>query len=173
MKKLFCILLSLLLLAGCAALAEGAAILNPNGYDLLKITDVFTNDDSEMGEGDVEIPHAESLTLQGAFGAITYPTLDDTASEGESEGMEMAGFAPEDTVCLTLAENCELWMPEDLLNPVENIRIDDLQAWYDAANVQMADYLAEDEGSYSFYATFEMNDDGELTKLEYCYFDWN
>lgn len=173
MKKVLCVMLSLLVLAGCTATAEGSAILNPNGYDLLMVTDIFTNDDSEAGESGEEGARAESLTLQGVFGAISYPTIDDSVSEGESEGMTMVGFDPEDTVSLTLAANGELWMPKDMLNPVENEKIDDLQAWYDAAQAQMADYLAEGQSSYSFYAQFEMNDDGELTKLEYCYFDWN
>ncbi len=170
MKKVLCMALALLLLAGNAAWAEGAAILNPNGYDLLEVTDVYTNDDSEIGPDGEEIPHAESLTLQGVFGTVQYPPAD-APRDYENDGMEWIGFDPEETVCLTLAPGCEIWMPEDMLNPVENVRVDDLQAWYDAANAQMADYLSEDESSFTFYADFVMNDDGELTKIEYRYFE--
>ena len=172
MKRAFCVLLSLLLLAGCSATAEGAAILNPNGYDLLKVTDVFISGDSELDEDGNYLQQPEALVIQGSFGTILYPPAD-VERAYENDGMELVGFAPEDTVCLSLAANCEIWMPKDLLNAVENAKIDDLQAWYDAAKVQMADYLAPDEGSYSFYAQFEMDGDGDLTKIEYCYFDWN
>ena len=172
MKKILCALLSLMLCMGCAA-ADGAAIVNPDGYEFLRVTDIFTNDDSEIGENGEEIPHAESLTVQGVFGAFKYPSADDTAPAGESEGMETLGFDPENTVSLTLAADCEILMPADLTNPVENVSIDDLQAWYDAANERVKADLAEGESRYAFYATFEMNDEGELTKLEYCYFEWN
>ena len=170
MKKAFCLLISLFLLVGCTALGEGAAILNPNGYDLLQVTDIYTNDDSEYVENGNQTPSAASLTIQGSFGSITFPSGEVTGAY-EYERLDQAGFDPEETVCLTLAEGCEIWMPADPLYPTENVKVDDLQAWYDAANVLLAEYLAEGESSLSFYAAFEMNDDGELTKIEYCYYD--
>lgn len=172
MKKILCVLTAILLLASSAAFAEEEP-LYPEGYNLLKIVDIFTNNDSETGED------VENLLLQATLGALGTDTTEDAALDSEAEDedgfdpeTELIGFDMDDVYTFGLAEGCEILLPADPLDPTEIVQIDDLQAWYDKANEIMADYFDEGQTSYEFYATFEVNDVGDLTKLEYLYFDW-
>lgn len=149
MKKLISLISVLALLLCCAAaVAEETEDMrefyNPEGYDMLFVSDIFT------GEG-------ESQIVQGCFG-----TVDMTNGEDQ---MEYVGFDRENVFSLVFAEGAVIEMPDDLMNPVENLPIatfDDLDAWFDGF---MEAYPYEE----GFYATFEMNEEGELTSLSYCY----
>lgn len=169
MRKLLASFLALMLcVAPVAALgAEDAndylASINPNGYDMLMITDIFTNEDSELYDDEAEAP-AASLTVQGCFGTVDM-------SQGE-DAAENVGFDSDDVYSFGLAEDCEMLMPADIMNPVENVRIEDLQAWYDGAKAALQ-FDETSEEAYVFYAYYEMNQDGNLTRLEYVYFPWN
>ncbi len=156
MKKFLCLLTVLLLALPCVSVAESDAESNP--FDLLLVTDIFTNDDAEM-DADGNYPdHVEpSLTVQGCFGTI--------GGEIECE-YESQGFDLNDIRAFGLAEGCVLLLPLDLMNPVEVSPVTDLQAWYDAAQ---ADYAEFGDGPYTFYALYELDDDGNLLRLEYCY----
>ncbi|MDD3409821.1 MAG: hypothetical protein PHY12_03335 [Eubacteriales bacterium] len=181
MKKLLCLLTAAVLLACSAAFAEEEP-LYPEGYNLLLVTDVFPSGDDELYEEktEEELSNAPERTLlQGTFGALSAAPATDAAQESElapeadpAAASELIGFDKSDIHTFWVAENCVILLPKDPLDPTEIVQIDDLQAWYDHANEVMADYFDEGQGSYEFYATFEMNDEGDLTKLEYQYFDW-
>lgn len=149
MKKLFSLISVLALLICCVtAVAEETEDMrdfyNPQGYDLLFVSDVF------IGEGEDQI-------VQGCFG-----TIDMTNGEDQ---MEFIGFDREEICSFAFAEGAVIEMPEDLMNPVENSPIatfEDLDAWFDG-------FMEAYPDAEGFYATFEMNADGELTALSYCY----
>lgn len=180
MRKLLAIILSLVLCAApVAALGAERAVkttndylasINPNGFDMLLVTDIFTNDDAEYDDDEDDKDDQQDdeplddTSVQGCFG-----TVDMSLGEAEHQNM---GFDQTDIRTFGLDDHCELLMPADIMNPVENVRITDLQAWYDDAKAA----LQYDEGStdaYSFYAFYQMDEDGELTRLEYVYFPWN
>ena len=150
MKKAICLLLAMLLLCTCA-LAEGyegptaaAMQLNPNGYDRIMVTDIFSNTDEGINSG---------ICVQGCFGTI--------GLENEAEP-EFVGFDPEETVTLGLAEGCMIFMPEDVLNPVSNVLVEDLEAWY----------ALYGQGN-TFYAEFEIDENGNLAYLAFIYYSFN
>lgn len=154
MKKLLVILIAALTLFGAAHAERPQSTRPPEEYNMILVTDIFTNTDAEAGEkGD--FPETEpQLTLQGTFGTIDM-------SHGEWD-MEFIGFDLKEVYSFSLADDCVLLMPADLANPVENALCKDLQAWYDAACKKLFD-------NFYFYAYYKLNDKDELTRLEYVY----
>ena len=158
-KRLFAAALMLLVLclaAGCEKVpAEPAAqpeqedmrlVYNPEGYEVLYVTDVFTGEEGLQA-------------VQGTFGKVDM-------EEGEDD-IGFIGFDPEKTVTLTLAEGAVIEMPEDVLSPMENSPLssfEELEAWFDGFLGEVGDW-----GIDGFHAIFEMNEAGELTSLEYLY----
>ena len=154
MKKLLVILIAALTLFGAAHAERPQSTRPPEEYNMILVTDIFTNTDAEADEkGD--FPETEpQLTLQGTFGTIDM-------SHGEWD-MEFIGFNLKDVYSFSLAVDCVLLMPADLTNPAENARCKDLQKWYDEACEKLFDH-------FYFYAYYTLNDKDELTRLEYVY----
>ena len=154
MKKLLAILIAALTLFGAALAEKPQSTRPPEEYNMILVTDIFTNTDAEADEEGDASEAAPRLTLQGTFGTIDM-------SHGEWD-MEFIGFDLKQTYSFSLAEDCELLLPADLMNPVENAPCKDLQAWYDAAREKLFD-------NFYFYAYYKLNDRDELTRLEYVY----
>lgn len=141
--------------------------INPHGYKLLHITDVFTPD-PELDENDEPIESEEGPVIQCSFGDIDLTDESDPQfigfeREGQDDGSDEEEKDPFDgeTFTLGLSPDCELLLPTDFENPTENheVAIEDFEDW--------AAELSEIKGGIDFYATFEMDDDGNITKLEY------
>lgn len=113
---------------------------NPDGYDLLRVTNVFTGDDG--------LPR-----IQASFGYI-------------GENGEFVVAEDESSYLLTVLPECTLMLPEDFDNPIQNIQFPaSLEQWYSKARAAWAL-----EGSLlDFYAAFEMNEAAEITRLAYVY----
>lgn len=148
MKKLISLIAVLVMLFTCAAVAEESEDMrnfyNPEGYDMLYVSDIFT------GEGENQI-------VQACFGTINM--------ENGEDQMEFVGFDEENVCSLVFADGAVIEMPEDLTNPVVNSQLtsfDGLEAWF-------AGFKAKYSETAGFYAIFEMNEEGELTSLSYCY----
>ncbi|MEG2702902.1 MAG: hypothetical protein RSA65_09815 [Clostridia bacterium] len=143
-------------LAGAEAAPDVSEYVASNGYDLLYVTDIFINEDSE-----VDAAVDKVVYVQGCFGTIDM-------SKGEAEAANI-GFDENDTFTLSLAKDCVVLMPKDWTNPVENVQIDDPQLWCEALMEAAAKASFEKPDGLDFYATFEFNEAGELTKLTYDY----
>ncbi|MBO2516022.1 MAG: hypothetical protein CW338_01925 [Clostridiales bacterium] len=147
MKKAICLLAALMLLCSCALAevvyngpTEAAMQLNPNGYDRLRVVDIFSNTDEGIDSG---------VCVQGCFGTIN---MDDELDP------DFIGFDYGDIRVMGLADNCEIWMPADVMNPVENVRVEDLEGWF------------SDFGRNEFYAEFEIDEAGDLVYLAFIYY---
>lgn len=117
------------------------------GDEFLHVTDIFVPDG-----GDAPV-------VQGCFGNIDF-------SNGEWD-MEFVGFDPEETYTLALADGAVLEMAEDPTNPITNVVVEDLSAWYEGYK---AAFLNGDESAEAgFYATYELDEDGNLARLSYVY----
>ncbi|MEG0865179.1 MAG: hypothetical protein RSE58_12175 [Clostridia bacterium] len=166
MKKWIAMAAVLLLVFSCVSVyAETVTDIKEftasNKFDLLLATDVFINDDAEMDDkGNLpETIEKGAVCIQGCFGSIDM-------SKSEAEPF-VTGFDPENIFSMTLAKDCVVLMPKDWTNPVENMAIEDPASWCEAI---MAETDPDKRAVYlPFYASFEFNDNGELTKLEYCY----
>lgn len=159
MKKVLA-LMAVLLLIVPAALAEPVSDINPEGYDQLLVLDIFKNADAEPDEnGDFPEDVPTQVVVQGCFGSIDL-------SQGDHEP-EFMGFDQSENGIHSfgLAENCEVLMPIDIMNPVDNAPCEDLAEWF--MNVR------DTWEDFDFYAKFELNEDGDLTKLEYVYYPFN
>ena len=146
--------------------------INPHGYKLLHITDVFTPD-PETDEENNPVEGESLPVVQGSFGDIDMTDESDPqfiGFEKEAEGdedEESNDSYDGETFTLGLAPDCELLLPTDFENPTENSKVDikDFEAW--------AAKLSEVKGGIDFYATFEMDDDANITKLEYFWTPWD
>ena len=154
MKKLLVILIAALTLFGAAHAEKPQSTRPPEEYNMILVTDIFTNTGAEAAEDGKFSETEPQLTLQGTFGTIDM-------SHGEWD-MEFIGFDLKEVYSFSLADDCVLLMPADLANPVENAPCKDLQAWYDAACKKLFD-------NFYFYAYYKLNDKDELTRLEYVY----
>lgn len=141
--------------------------INPHGYKLIHITDVFTPD-PELDENDEPIDTEEGPVIQCSFGDIDLTDESDPQFIGfEKEGQddendeENEDSFDGETFTLGLSPECELLLPTDFENPTENhkVAIEDFEDW--------TAKLSEVKGGIDFYATFEMDDDGTIKKLEY------
>ena len=164
MKKLLCLLILLTLTVSATAMGEENLqdYLTQNGYDMLLISDVFTNTDSEADENGDYADAAPTLILQGCFGKLDY---------SENEDGLYVGFDCEngsEVYALGLAENCVLLLPKDVTNPDENVEVTDLQAWYDQAKeaLELTTNLTQ-SGTLYVYVKVELNDMDELTRIEF------
>ena len=155
MRKSVALLLALLLALPLGALGEN--ILNPDGYGLLYVTDMFITEDSEADENGDFPPAVQELIVQAAFGDVT----------GEADETELVGFDDEAVCALGVAEGCAFLLPADLNNPVENAPCANPAKWFADASTW---YVAMAEDSFGFFATFELDANGDLTRLEYAYF---
>lgn len=149
MKKVLCLLAALVMVLTftCAVAeevpAEDAVMMNPNGYPLIKVIDIFSNTDEGIESG---------VTVQACFGSFEW--------EDESD-VTTLGFDVQDVWAIGLADDCVIFMPDDVMNPVSNVMIDDLEAWYEQ-------YKEMTGGE--FYAEFEFNENGEFVYLAFVYF---
>jgi len=116
--------------------------LNPYGYDLFLVTDLYCPDTSGM------------LAVEGAFGEMA-PFMTDL-------GVHLIGFDTENPKSVILAEDCRFLVPASLDDPDTLVEVEDFNAWYEAASELLG-------FRYPFYAKFEMNTDGAFTDLEYFY----
>ncbi len=155
MKKVLALLTALLLMVP-AALAAPVSPVNPEGYDRLLVLDIFSNDDAELDEnGDFPEVVTPEVTVQGCFGSIDLSQGEDAP---QFQGFDESG---DGVYALGLAENCEILMPTDMMDPVENAPCEDLVAWFLK--------VREERDDFTFYASFELDENGDLTKLEYEY----
>lgn len=152
MKKIFSLLLAVALLCtftfACAEKEDMRAFYNPNAYTLLKVVDAFVDDGGDY-------------VVQGCFGDAT--PLED--GETEYDG-GWVGFDDELVFALVLDKDAEIEMPASIYEIEDNVpaTIDDLIAF-----VQQ---LHDEQITVNFYCEFEMNEDGVLTKLVYCFFPY-
>ena len=116
--------------------------LNPYGYDLFLIQDLYSPDTSG------------ALMLEGAFGEMA-PYMTDT-------GVVLIGFDTENPKGVMLDEDCRFLVPVSLDDLDNIVEVEDFNAWYEAASELLG-------FRYSFYAKFEMNKDGAFTQIEYFY----
>ena len=137
LKKTFCLMLAVMLLAcSCAFAGEEEAA----AYDRFYVTAVI-------------IDEAGNAVLTGTLGAI------DLTNEAEPG---FFGFGPEDEVSFPLAEGCEIWVPEDVMNAGENTLCGDIAAWFAGA-----------DAAQPFYAEFAVDESGALIYLAYIYYPFN
>lgn len=167
MKKLIAIIGVLVLTLACASAGAEATYdaheyVLATGYDLLYVTDIFSNDDAEMDEnGDFLGGDNNGVFVQGCFGTVDM-------SQGEANAVDI-GFDSDQVFTMSLAEGCVVLMPKDWSNPVENVVIDDPQSWCEAFMEASADGSPDAVYPRDFYALFELNDNSDLIRLEYCY----
>lgn len=162
MKRLTCLLAAALLFLAPCALADIALEINPEGYPLIEIYDIYTPEDL-VPEGEVAL-----TVVQGCFGEVD-------ASKGEAD-MELIGFDEADVYTLEMTRDCVVLMPNDFMNLVENVPCDDPVAWFRDFSEKYYDIVGRDtldeDGErivYTALANFEMDEDGRITRLEYCY----
>lgn len=150
MKKFFSLLLAIMLLfaVACAETATEAedmrAFYNPENYTLLRVTDAFLMDDG-------------AYVVQGRFGDIDL--TDDT-------NPVWLGFDKDFVCTLAIAPDAVIEMPESIYSIEDNVPAthDDVIAFVEA--------MREDTGNVDFYCEFEMNEDGVLTMLAYCFYPY-
>lgn len=142
MKKFLCLLLmSLLLVSACFAESEDMReFYNPENYPLLKVTDAFVTDDGQY-------------VVQGSFGDIDYT---------EEWDAKWYGFDEEKVFTLVIADNAEIEMPTSIYDE------DNVPAT-PADVVAYCDEMRAEGYEVYFYSEFELDRDGKLTKLCYCY----
>ena len=151
MKKMTILVLTLTLILtlGMAAVnAEEAPEAQEIPYDLVEVESVGTMD---MEEGVDKLIYC----IDGRLGRIDY-------SEGEAERVYL-GFAEEDFVRMIIADDAQIFVPTDMMDPVENQPLESPEAFCD-----WVDALAE-EFRYMLHFRFELNENDEAIKLEYNY----
>ncbi|MDO4546757.1 MAG: hypothetical protein Q4D04_01525 [Clostridia bacterium] len=145
-----------LLIALCLSLAQASSADGvydiPEQYDILYVTDIFTLGDAEPGYEDE--PQVSQLVVQGCFGTIVSLESDD--------GPVMDGFDENDVYSLSVSEKCVFLMPTDVEEILDNESVDDIEEWYNS-------FYKEKAMGEEFYAYYELDDEGELTFLEYVY----
>lgn len=147
MKKFAALLLAVALLftVACVHAEDMRAFYNPNNYPLLRVTDAFMAEDDSC------------CLVQGTFGDI------DTTVEWDAEWI---GFDKENTFTLVLADDAVIEMPADIYSIEDNVPADC------AAVIAFADANREEFNNVDFYCEFEMNEEGVLTKLVYCFYPY-
>lgn len=146
MKKLVSLFLiaAMLFTFACAETEDMRTFYNPNNYGLLMVTDAFIAEDGDY-------------VVQGCFGEI------DMSDELDAKWI---GFDEESVFTLMIDENAVIEMPVSNYSIEENVPAD-----RDAV-IAFANEMREALNDVSFYCEFEMNEDGVLTKLIYCYYPY-
>lgn len=152
MKKGFSLLLAVALLCtftlACAETEDKRAFYNPNEYTLLQVFDAFQMEDDDY-------------VVQACFGDAAM--LEDWETEADGGWL---GFDEELVFSLALAKDAVIEMPASLSTIEENVPAthEDLIAF--------VNQMREEQGYVEFYCEFEMNEEGLLTKLAYCFFPY-
>lgn len=152
MKRIISLLLAFALLCtftfACAETEDKRTFYNPNEYTLLKVVDAFIDDGGDY-------------VVQGCFGDAV--PLED--GETEYDG-SWVGFDDELVFALVLDKEAVIEMPASIYEIEDNVpaTIDDLIAF-----VQQ---LYDEQITVDLKCEFEMNEDGVLTKLVYCFFPY-
>lgn len=124
-----------------AAVATAETVEQPE-YPLLYVSDIYLTEDEDL---------PEEMVVQACFGAI------DTTVEAEPV---FIGFDSNEIHSFGVAENCVFLVPEDPTNEASDlVPTDDVLSWFE-------DTMMHAE----FYATYKLNEAGDLTELSYCYF---
>lgn len=152
MKKFLSLLLAVALFCiftfAHAESEDMRAFYNPNEYTLLKVVDAFHMDDGDY-------------VVQGCFGDAA--PLEDW--QDESDG-SWVGFDNEQVFTLVLDKDAVIEIPASLDTIEDNVPAthEDLMAF--------VNQMREELNNVDFYCEFEMNEDGVLTKLVYCFFPY-
>ena len=156
MKKLVCLVFSLLFAFGCTfALAEGNAAetvsaMNPESYPYFYV----------MGISKAETQTSPVIVVNGCFGDFLL-----NEDDGEAD-LDVFGFDEENPVELKLSDDCVVLMPMDFDdNIVVNLPCEDILQWFAAQNEGK-------EEPFTFYAVLTLDEANQVTKLEYQYFPW-
>ena len=156
MKKLFGLVLSLLLALGCTvAPAQGgdagkALALNPENYPYFYV----------MGISQAQADASSAIVVNGCFGDFQLSDAD-----GEAD-LDVSGFDEENPVELSLAEDCVVLMPVDLNeNVITNLPCQDILQWF-------AEQSGGEAEPFTFYAVITLDETNQVTQLAYQYFPW-
>ena len=211
MKKLFALMLALVLAFCALAVAEEApvaeeaaaveeavaeeapaeaepvdyaALVNPEGYPLVKI--FFAAIPEITFEDVTEIDPAETTTEeiemadQGADYAIILVTFGDVKIEDET-APEYIGFDHEEgdnIQALAIPADAEIVMPTDLIydpvNTTKTMTVKEFVEWFEnTMNTYYNDVVTDsnEDGieNFTVLASFSMNENGDVTRLEYVY----
>ena len=171
--------------------SDGNYELVLNGYDgsesdaqvVLTLADEWGADAADMralsmhvaASGDVSVVSARTADfsdLREFYNPEHYETMRITGAARLSDGRVCvrAGFGDPDTdagkvafymeYVIWLESGCEVMMPADPFNPGEVEECADLVDWYSAASL-----TAGDEAAYEFFATFAMDEAGQLRSI--------
>ncbi|MBQ3079493.1 MAG: hypothetical protein IJC48_05770 [Clostridia bacterium] len=119
-----------------------SVFFNPLNYPLFLVDNVYTPDSSGI------------VCIEGSFGDYAFPA--------DEENLVFVGFDEENPVTVSLAEDCKIKLFADFDNLNNLVEVEDLLAWYEDA-CELLGF------SFSFHAVPEMNENGQITSLEYFY----
>ena len=150
MKKLFAMLLAAALLLTALSLPACLAEEETDDRPLFLVTDLVCDDSGA------------AIGVTGIYCAVGYD------AENDYETL----FYGEEEVTYALSDPYEAIMPTDLMDDVLVCApVDDLAAWYAQVMLQGAE-MEEEAEFYAFTTLITLNDDGEISVIEYVYTPW-